>query len=756
MERELEELAAEAARVLGGALRSNVGAEVSLALHEWFDEVDPRGSRPAALFNPLKPLQERFSLPARQFSESLNRANDQQVDRLRELIGQYGERVDPAPTDSAPTDLAPPDRVTTLTSMLVGAKLEQPPPTAADEQPPTHDDHIDFRNATFHGPVTGTNITYSYSYTPSLLHNLTPPPNLNPDTWLTLGDADPLALGIRGASRLKEWSRLTEYVNRDVEASLEGWFEEDGLLVVRGRQFAGKTRTAWEALFVELPPEARVCTPNPGTDLRALPGILAGRPGRYVLWLDDLDAHLTQRDLDTALLAELKRAGVPVVGTMNDTVYEAHMAAADTLAHRVLALARVERLSTAWSKPELRRAGDSADPRLVEALEWRGDTGVTQYLALAPLFAETVRGASGAGSGCRPHQGLLLAALDLVRCGLRDGIPRDLVAEMSLFYSHALVHEDAWDKVFAPVHDITGLLLEGPDDTCRPYGSLIADALRDPPDSVPMSIWRHALKSTTADAQHAVRSTARAHFTRLAEAGKRDAMHMLGLIKEADGDQETALHWYRKAADAGLHQVAEQVGRLLLTRGAPDEALPYLRTATDRTPTPTAPRLLAEAHLALAEQALRKAADLGDNNAPHLLGELDLRLADASRAAQYHLRLHEDDDVPTARSLAVYHLLRGETETAQPYLERAIHDGDDRAVRILDDIRAEPQSLDDAEEHFRHSRDPQDIAHLGVVLEKTGRTAEALTQYDRAAAHGDPFARTRAEALRRKRDTVEE
>ncbi|HEY8985522.1 MAG TPA: hypothetical protein VIU15_38875, partial [Streptomyces sp.] len=421
---------------------------------------------------------------------------------------------------------------------------------------------------------------------------------------------------------------------------------------------------------------------------------------------------------------------------------------------RVLALARVERLSRAWSETELLRAGESVDPRLVEALEWKGDTGVTQYLALAPLFAETVRRASGAGSGCRPHQGLLLTALDLVRCGLRDGIPLDLVTEACPHYYRAPVHEDAWDKVFTPVYDITGLLLKGPDDTCRPYGSLIADALRDPPDFVPMNTWLLALDSTTGEAQHAVRTTARAHFTPLAEAGEQWAMYMLGVIKEADGDQETALHWYRKAADGGMHQLAEQVGRLLLSRGASDQALPYLRTATDRTPTPTAHRLLAEAHLALADQALTKAAETGDKKAPHLLGELDLRLADASRAAQYHLR--RDEDVPTARSLAVYHFLRGETETAQTYLERAVHDGDDRAVRMRDDIHADPQSLGDAEEYFRRSKDPQDLAHLGVVLEKTGRTAEALARYDEAAACGDSFARARAEALRQKRDTVEE
>ncbi|HEY8987149.1 MAG TPA: hypothetical protein VIU15_47220, partial [Streptomyces sp.] len=402
MERELEELAAEAARVLGAVLLSDARVEVLWPLSEWFDDVDPGGHRPPALSVPHAPLR------ARHLSDALDRASEQQANWLRELVGQYKGEAAPAlpdtpprhepnrdthaPTHPAPADSA--DRVTTLTSMLVGAKLEQPSPATEDEphsvQPlrphlshadltpadptptPTYEDHNDFRDGTFHAPVTGSvrgNVYINY-----------PTPVPDPTTWPTLADADPLALGVRGALRLKEWTRLTEYVQRDVEADLEGWFEEDGLLVLTGRQFAGKTRTAWEVLRGELPPEARVYTPTPGTDLRALPGLLAGRPGRYALWLDNLGEHLTQRDLDTTLLAELKRARIPVVGTMNDTTYETHMDAADTLAHRVLALARVERLSRAWSETELLRAGESVDPRLVEALEWKGDTGVTQYL----------------------------------------------------------------------------------------------------------------------------------------------------------------------------------------------------------------------------------------------------------------------------------------------------------------------------------------------------------------------------------------
>ncbi|KND35162.1 hypothetical protein IQ63_15080 [Streptomyces acidiscabies] len=804
----MEDLAVRAAEVLEAALRSRTGSGLRLReeLHLWMTAVNPGGLRPkSVLYSGDLPVELR----GQYFLTCIDRAKDTKdaADRLRELIARYEAPVVPPPLPETPAPPASPDRaerVTTLTSMLVGAKLEQPAPDPADERhpdadppsnghhptpapephdPPTprgthpepppapeaappaedpdvvpdltppHRDHVDFRNSTFHAPVTG-------SVAGDVFINHPASPHPAPTTWPTLGAADPLALGVRAALRLAGWPRLTEYVNRDVEDGLEGWFEEDGLLVITGRQFAGKTRTAWEALFVELPPETRVYTPSPGTDLRDLPRLLKDRPGRYVLWLDDLDAHLRERDLDPTSLAELRGARVPVVGTMSDDVYEAHMAAADTLAHRVLAQARVERLSTVWSAPELERAGSSADPRLVEALEWRGTTGVTQYLALAPLLARTVHRAAGARSRRPLSDGLLLAAIDLVRCGMRGDIPLGLVTQMQSSYTYSRRPEtgqEEWDKVFAEVYGITGLLMKGTaDNTCRLYGSLVADALREPLDSVPAATWRLALKGAADDpeAHHAVRSTARAHFTPRAEAGDPGSMYMLGLVKEADGDAETALHWYRKAADGGLVRVSEQVGRLLLARGAPGQALPYLRQATDHAPTPTAHRLLAEAHLTLAEQSLHRAADTGDRTAAAHLGDLELRLGDASRAAQYYLR--KDQPTPLARNLAAYHVLRGETETAQPYLERAAHDGDDRAVRILDDLRAGPQTLQDAESYFRGSTDPQDLAHLGVVLERSGRSTEALQTYDEAAAQGDAFAQARAEALRRERDTVDE
>ncbi|QNP72261.1 hypothetical protein IAG44_24485 [Streptomyces roseirectus] len=1058
MKRELEELAVRAEEVLGGALRSPAGADVRWALRDWFEEVDPGGPRPPALFSELE-LSD-VPLLALHFRDALDRASGQQADRLHELIARYAHRVDLAPPITPPTTPPPhehpltpdtptppalsdrADRVTTLTSMLVGAKLEQPTPDTpdaqhlaltdphphaqsdrpepwpspapaadraptlahsdqspqrdrpapppspqpatdpaptpahltppphrpanhptpgahadtphpgtpspnspdtsptsptpapypgrrfriprvrtdgppsgtpgrlrfprvrADEPPsdtstpapdrpssprahadkppsnapapapdrpltsrarvdepssnapasapdhapssrpradeprsnipalapdrpltsgaraaeppsntpslapdrpltsgaraaeppsntpspapdhpltprphaadppsdtptptptpnprantphPTHD-YLDFSASTFTAPVTGAVTGDVY-----INHPITPHPA--PHTWPTLGDADPLAMGVRAALRLKEWPRLTEYVERDIDESVEGWFEEDGLLVITGRQFAGKTRTAWTALQTELPPETRVYAPRPGTDLRTLPALLASRPGHHALWLDDLDAHLTRHDLDTSLLAELNRARVPVVGTMSDAVYEAHMDAADTLAHRVLALARVERLSTVWSEPELRRAGDSGDPRLVEALEWRGETGVAQYLAVAPLFARTMHRAAGSRSRRSPAQTLLLAVADLVRCGLHGDIPLSLLYRVYPYYDRGgrYPHSDetlrkAVAELTTPLHDdTTGLLLKGKAGTVRPYGSLVADTLRDPSAPVPMDIWLTVLAATADDPRHTVLSTARARFTPLAEAGDPHAMHMMGIVKEADGDQDTALHWYRKAVDAGLPHLAEQVGRLLLTRGAPDQALPYLRTAAEKPYARTASRLLAEAHLALAEQALRTAADAGDRDARHRQGDLDQRLADASRATQYYARL--DQETPLARGLAVYHLLRGEPETAHPYLERAIHDGDDRAVRIRDDLAAAPQTLDDAERHFRRSTDPQDLAHLGVVLERRGRTAEALAAYEEAAARGDAFARARAETLRGDRDTVEE
>ncbi|MDX3387898.1 hypothetical protein PV682_41620 [Streptomyces niveiscabiei] len=888
MERELEELAVRAAGVFSAALGSEteVGAEVRDAFHEWFIAVTPHHRLDLMSFRAVS--SGSVQIHVRRIRKYLAQAEDipSAADLLRELTDRYEHHADLAP-QPAPAHADRADRVTTLTSMLVGAKLEQPtleppadrhrPPTPEPEEAPRADhprngdrpartaepegasfpalprnghrplrtpepeapppaclpvvppfdlpapaspdarsqehapspsapadapptppqvydpppltpedaphpdptptpsdpgptpphqdpatppgDHVDFSRSTFHGPVTGAVAGNVYFGHPALTHPALT--HLDPTTWPTLADltdADALDLGVREARRLEEGPELPLYVVRDVETSRD-WFADGRLLVITGRRFAGKTRTAWEVLS-ELPPDTRVFAPSPGTDLRPLPALLAGHPGRHVLWLDDLDAHLRERQLDIQLLAELTRARVQVVGTMNDDVYDAYMDETDGPAHRLLARARKERLSTVWSGTELARARDSEDPRLTEALEWRGDTGVTQYLALAPLLVDTWGRTLRARSLRGARESLLLASVDLARCGVRRGMPRELLAAAQTAYDPvppypAAAVDEALAWASERRHGVTGFLLPGErEGTWRPHGALVAAALREE-RWLPVGVWRAALEVTSYDAEdrHTVHINARTLFTPRAEKGDRDAMHMLGLLKETEGDETGAMYWYRKAADAGSLELAERVGAYLLRRRRAEQAVPYLRTAADKNPTPTAHRLLAEAHLALADRALRRATETGDGNAAAQLGALDLRLGDASRAAQYYAR--KEQDVPLARNLAAYHLLRGETETAQPYLERAAHDGDDRAVRILDDIRAAPQTLQDAESYFRGSTDPQDLAHLGVILERSGRSTEALQAYDEAAAQGDAFARDRAEALRRKRDTVD-
>ncbi|WP_416972468.1 tetratricopeptide repeat protein [Streptomyces sp. 4F14] len=771
MERELEELAVRAAEVLGAAIdaETEARAEAWRDVRSWFLGVSAPTGGGATMFHLF--WEGAFSFRARHILESLALTDDQATAaaRLRELVAHYETDVDPTPS-TTPTPPPSPDRadrVATLTSMLVGAKLERPAlsplddghPTPAPEPPSDDDppprDHVDFRGSTITAPVMGSVTGDVY------INHLGPTPShLDPSTWPTLADlsdADALDHGVREARRLEDGPELPLYAVRDVETGRD-WFGDGGLLVITGRRFAGKTRTAWEALS-ELPPDTRVFAPSPGTDLRTLPALLAGRSGRHVLWLDDLDAHLRERDLDVKLLAELTKARVQVVGTMNDDVYDAHMDETDSMAHRLLARAKKARLSTVWSDTELERARDGEDPRLTEALEWRGDTGVTQYLAVAPLLADTWRRMLGARSLRGFRESLLPAAVGLAQCGVRGDIPEDLLTRALATYDPSPRHNSGTvDEALAWASErrygVTGFLVPGVrEGTWRPHGSLVAAALRENAP-VPFDVWRLVLKDTSygPEDRHTVHINARTFFTPQAEKGTLDAMYLLGLLKEAEGDTQSAMYWFRKAADAGWYGVAERVGAHFLGEGHAEQALPYLRTATEKSPTPTAHRLLAEAHLALAEQALHRAAAV-DRQAAGQLGDLDLRLADASRAAQYYIR--KDQPAPLARNLAAYHVLRGETETAQPYLERAAHDGDDRAVRILDDIRAEPQTLQDAESYFRGSTDPQDLAHLGVVLERSGRSTEALRTYDEAAAQGDPFARARAEALRRGRDTVD-
>ncbi|MCX4762674.1 sel1 repeat family protein [Streptomyces sp. NBC_01275] len=706
--RELEELAAWSEEVFRVGLRSQKRDEIHEAFSGWFERhVNSRPGEPIVEFREVG-----SSFPASYFVAVLEISNRTAVEEFRQLIALFSSYVLPAPAPG-----------------------------------PTPGDHVDFRHGVYNGPVVGhqTNNTYASLPAGVLL--------TDPDRWPTVGEADLVNLGVRPTRRRSTDLGLPPYVPRDVDESLRGWVGRDGLRVITGGPFTGKSRTAWAAVLRDVDPQARVYAPTPGADLRGLPALLRDRDEAYVLWLDDLEDHLGEHGLTRGLLAELTGLGVPVVGTMSDKAYDAHRFGGGP-ASRLLTLARSERVSSRWSEQELGRLADLHDPLLDEAREWCGDTGVTQYLGIgAELWERWFR--AGLSNSRHPHGHLVVrAATDLARCGVTGDVPRQLLEEVCRCYEspgparqpERESFQEALDWAAERRHGVTGMLVPGAvrrvgesEETWRPYGSLVVDAGRERPKAVPFSVWRCALEGTRYDTgvRLNVRATAHTVFSARAEDGDAEAMHMLSLLSENEG---TALDWLRKAVDAGKAELAEQVGEQLLGRGAAEEALPYLRAAAARRPDGPATRLVGEAHQALAEQWLRWAASGGDPAAAHQLGDLLLGRGDLSEASRYYMGAEMQGHAPIARSAAVYFLLRNEEEIAEVLLIRAAAAGDKRAARLLADSRAPRQTLDDAADYYQSDDGPLDATHLAVVLEKTGLLEEARKEYEKGHAQGDSYA----------------
>ncbi|MEU9435923.1 hypothetical protein [Streptomyces sp. NPDC048252] len=829
MERESEELAAWAARVLNRGLLSENREEIRQAFVGWFVRHGGAGSVPAQITSPLDgsdgsdgsettlvevegrhievwllsgregALTELFELidrfertpwlpdptpqhadPSAGSSEHPARPSEPAV----QVSGPTAQRADPSagssehparPSESAVQVSGPTAQRADPTAGSSERTAQPSGPTAQSSEHPARPsestrqvseptaaassgDTVGYYGGNYHGPVVGVLNQHTYAAPPGVFG--VP----DPVGWPTVEDADLVTMGVRPAGRRWADPGLPPYVPRDIDETLRGWTARDSLLVITGGPLTGKSRTAWEAVVLETDPGTRVYAPASGTDLRGLPALLRGRDGAYVLWLDELEGHLGEHGLTVPLLAELRTLGVPVVATMGDDAYDMHRFEGGP-AFRLTALARSERVGAEWSEQEVERLTGLRDDRLGEALDRRGATSVTQYLAIGvELRAQWQRAAR---SNSRHPYGYLLirAATDLARCGVTGNIPRRLLEEACRSYRAGRPagrpdtesFQEAVDWAVRPLHGVTGMLVPGAplrvgesEETWRPYGSLVADAEQEGARAVPEAVWRCALEGTKYDTgvHLNVRATAHVVFSVRAQDGDAGAMHMLSLLSE---NEATALDWLRRSVDAGKTELAGQVGERLLGQGEAEEALPYLRAAAEAKPDGPQARLVGEAHLALAEQWLRKAVADADMAATHRLGDLLLGRGDLGEAMDHYINAEMAGYAPVARSAAVSFLLSHEEEAAEVLLARAAADGDEGAAELLADLRKPRQSLEDAADYFAGDG-RLDTTHRAVVAEKTGFSDEARQGYEQGHAQGDAYAAYRLALLLEEQD----
>jgi TPR repeat protein len=614
-------------------------------------------------------------------------------------------------------------------------------------------DHLDFRQGLFHGPVVGV----QHNYGTRLAWGVPP----DPGSWPLLAEVDPTALGVRPARGPRDGAGLPAYVERDVDSTIKELFGRADLFVVTGGPLSGTTRTAWHVMAGSMGPDTRIHAPAPGTDLRGIPGLLRGREGSFVLWLDDLEpgGHLGEHGLDAGLLTELAALRVPVVATMKDDVYDEHRFGGGR-ASRVLSRAVVVELGSRWSERELARLATAAagDARLADALRWRGQHSVPEYLAVGHDLWELWRRAARPG-GPHPRGHLLVrAAVDLARCGVTGDIPLDLLRAACGEYGAAATaeaaretHEEAFAWAAERRHGVTGLLVRGArravgesDETWRACGSLVADALRDdalPP--VPFDVWHCAVEETyyDGDVRENVLTTARSFFAPKAAAGDVDALHMMGILSEAAGDEDAELDWLRKAVAAGKTELSAMVGGMLLDRKEAVEALPYLQAAVAHQPGGYQVRLLAQAHRALAEHYLREAVRQGDRYAMHELGDLLHGAGAHYEALRWYGQAADAGHEHAATSVGNVLYDLQDINEAEAWYRRGVEQGDAYAMHALATLLDNEQRHDDeVEQLYRAAVDadlPGAAAHFGTFLIGTGAEEEGTDLLRRAAEGGD-------------------
>ncbi|MER6999287.1 tetratricopeptide repeat protein [Streptomyces sp. NPDC000410] len=596
-------------------------------------------------------------------------------------------------------------------------------------------DHVELHGNTLHGPVQGSGVQHNH-FGPVPGGGL---PDLK--DWPKGVGVFPVALGMHPTRQFPGEEPYALHVERPVDLDLRRLIADSadaaGLYLVTGEPLSGKTSTALIALIQEFP-QHRVCVPPPGADLRSLPTLLRGRKGAYLLWLDDLENHLSEHGLSAGLLARLTELRVPVLATMRDAAYEKHRFGALT-GGRVLRAARRVAVSNEWTPRQLAKARDQGDPRLDDAVSRRGDRSVTEYLATGPeLWDEWLHADRPAG---HPRGHLLVrAAVDLARCGITGPVSLGLLREVHERYGPepgSESFEDALAWAVAVRHGVTGLLVPGETDgTYRAFGSLVADALRSPEvPPVPDTVWGIALVTADQDDAYdhaAVAAAARVDFLARAENGDTAAMYSLGLL---DSDEQ----WLRKAADAGHTAAAGEVGKRLAARGDTREAEPYLESAA-RSGDADAALVLGKLLRERAKHWLGVSAQAGNPEAAHHLGDLYFGAGDHDAAFTYYDGAAEAGYAAVAASYGALHHASDEREAAEIWFRRAVEAGDKRAVYAMS--RYGRQAIEVEEECYRDDAQKGrslDATHLGVFLENRGARVEASAWYRRGFELGDAY-----------------
>jgi uncharacterized protein len=503
--------------------------------------------------------------------------------------------------------------------------------------------------------------------------------------WLPrLSDVqDPVALGVHPATAVEDLDATPEasadatglelpakvpvYVPRDLDAKLDAALAaalgRGGLVLVWGDSTAGKSRAAFQAMR-RLPGELCLLVPHHWDSLRAL--LDGGVEFHHVVvWLNDLERYLGVGRLDIGILRRLVGDGsrrVVVLATMRASEYNVRSPERErdqAGSERYLLRAERELLDQAvdfelprrFSATERERAAERAwDPRIADALAHAGQYGLAEYLAAGPRLWRRWRNARAVDSSAYEQVGaaVVAAALDCRRAGLSRSVSEEVLR--GLYRDPAYLDPPVVGRLAPDVFE-QGLawateLVQATSALLTPEagGYVVFDYLLDTvqadPDAppVPSRVWEHLLSDLQLDDAFAVGVAAyRAGEHQVAERAWRVAAdaggiggivaeYNLGLLLQQRDELEEAEHWWRRAANAGLHDAEYNLGLLLQQRDDLEEAEHWLRRAANAglhdAEYNLGSLLYLRGNLEEAEHWLRRAANAGNRNGQMWLGIL--------------------------------------------------------------------------------------------------------------------------------------
>ncbi|MEU3213550.1 tetratricopeptide repeat protein [Nocardiopsis alba] len=604
------------------------------------------------------------------------------------------------------------------------------------------------------------------------------------DTALPVHRSDVRELGTHNALPGPGGEGLPPYVARDVDGELDRRLvavaeaPRGGLVLVTGPSAAGKTRALAQALRRTMPDRMLVAPPEEA-DLRSLPTWLRERaeraPQGWVVWLDDLERHLSASGPTPALIAELGRVGAVVAATIRWNRLEAlrptsvdHTSAAEGVGYAVLKTPPIV-VERRWNPQERERARAGGDERLVRAADDER-FGVAEQLAVAPLLKMTWLG--GPDNGHPRGHALVAAAVGLAEAGVTGSLTREQIQDLHTVYLSdppPLPEEidRAWEWATRPRGGLAGLLV--PADH---HGRWRAFDYLATEDALPEAVWRAALKVATEQDLFTVGLTAyraglddiaEAAWTSPAEQGDTDSMFHLAFLLKETGRARKAKSWYRKAADLGHIDAMLALGLLLKREGRVRKAEAWYRRAAaqdDARAMALFGMLLGETGRAEESEVwFRRAADRGDTGSMVVLGILASKRGRKGDAEGWFRRAVDQGDPAGMFDLGNLLKETGRTREGEAWLRRAAELGNEEAMYEAGLSSKRAGRVEEAEVWFRRAAD-QGHVHamtcLGLSLEKAGRVVEAEDRYREAAEGGDPDAMSNLGSLLEGTGRVEE